>query len=138
MTASISATYTGPDRAGYTDPAEVLRTGDTVRIIVREDSIAGPRVLVDLPSDAYGTGRTYTVWNVPAEEVGPARPLAGWSDSDIIAAERRAWARAALEWSEYRSAHASVRDALRESAVSAQYAWRGLQDELRARGLSAR
>lgn len=62
--------YRGPALSGAGRTGEQLATGRIVRIVGQLETLAaGPRLLVDLPSDAYGTGRTYTVWNVPAATV---------------------------------------------------------------------
>ena len=62
---TTTATYTGTEVPGVRGTGEVLPTGAAVRVISIKRGIA----LVDLPSTAFGTGRTYTVWSVPATTV---------------------------------------------------------------------
>jgi hypothetical protein len=65
-----TARYIGPDMEGAQSTGEILRTGDTVRILgIRVTLTAGRIAQVDLPSDAYGTGDTYTVWSIPARDL---------------------------------------------------------------------
>jgi hypothetical protein len=64
-----SAIYTGTDVVGVRSTGEVLTTGAVVRVISTSAHLGEAISLVDLPSTAFGTGRTYTVWAVPASSL---------------------------------------------------------------------
>lgn len=74
-TSTSTAIYTGKDLPGVQGTGESLPTGAVVRVISTSAHLGAAVSLVDLPSTAFGTGRTYTVWSVPAsslEEVAEA------------------------------------------------------------------
>lgn len=62
-------TYTGP--ALTSSVGEVLEAGDAVRVTFERDVLGVAIRGVDKASDAFGTGRTYTVWSVTAAELRP-------------------------------------------------------------------
>lgn len=64
-----TAIYTGNDLPGAQGTGEVLPTGAVVRVISTSSALGEAISLVDLPSSAFGTGRTYTVWAVPASSL---------------------------------------------------------------------
>jgi hypothetical protein len=66
----MTYTYTGP--ALTSSVGEVLSTGDAVRVVAERDVFGVAIALVDKASTRFGTGRTYTVWSVPADQLGEA------------------------------------------------------------------
>lgn len=69
LTTGSSARYVGLDRAGVLITGEVLEEGDIVLIHRVTDAISGTFYTVSLPSEEYGTGRTYSAWSVEASEL---------------------------------------------------------------------
>lgn len=68
-TSTEAAIYQGPDLGSTV--GETLREGAVVRVIQRRNIWGAELALVDMPSTEWGTGRTYTVWQVAATELAP-------------------------------------------------------------------
>jgi len=66
-TIHAAARYVGPQLRGAQNSGETLAPNSVVEIVFIDQRWGFARV--DMASDEFGTGRTYTVWNVPLSQL---------------------------------------------------------------------